>query len=394
MIFQTLDDKQQCVGIYCDGSILYDSLPDELSGTWRYTQYLNNKNIEYANLYCAGKRPQDVCPDNIKEPFNKLTNKLKAYLRSFQLGKISLNDHCFYDLVPESFLLEYFELKNQITEHVLSTYEKPPNYDFLLDLTKVVTEINYRKLNIDLNSGSHTIISKKGKEAFSKYKKYQPYCKYDIFGTKTGRLTNTPGTFPILTMDKDFRKIVKPTNDWFVELDYNGAELRTFLALSDKKQPKGDIHAWNAKHIFNNCSRDDAKSRIFAWLYNPQAHYLEAEKVYNRIMVKQRYWDGEHVKTPYGRSIAATEHYALSYTIQSTLSDTVLRQMIKIHKMLENRKSHIAFCVHDSIVLDMTDDEKHLIPEIKEIFAANDLDTFEVSVKGGKNFGSLHKLRL
>jgi len=43
---------------------------------------------------------------------------------------------------------------------------------------------------------------------------------------------------------------------------------------------------------------------------------------------------------------------------------------------------------------DMTDDEKHLIPEIKEVFAENDLATFEVNVKGGKNFGALHKLRL
>ena len=50
----------------------------------------------------------------------------------------------------------------------------------------------------------------------SYYKKYQPYCKYSIFGTKTGRLINIPGSFPILTMDKDFRKIVEPTNDWFV----------------------------------------------------------------------------------------------------------------------------------------------------------------------------------
>ena len=394
MIFQTLDDKQNCIGIYHDGSILHDSLPDDLSGTWRYTQYLNDRNIEYANLYCNGKKSQEVCPDHLKDDFDKMTKKFKAYLRSFQLGRISLNDHCFYDLVPESFLLEYFELKNQITQHVLSTYEKPANYDFLLDLTKAVTDIGHRKLNIDLNFGRHTIISKKGKEAFSKYKKYQPYCKYDIFGTKTGRLINVPGSFPILTMDKDFRKIVQPTNDWFVELDYNGAELRTFLALSDKEQPKTDIHAWNAKYIFNNCSRDEAKNRIFAWLYNPQSHHMEAEKVYNRIMVKQRYWDGERVKTPYGRDIAATEHYALSYIIQSTLSDTVLRQMIKVHKLLENRKSHIAFSVHDSIVLDMTDDEKFLIPTIKEAFAINDLDTFEVSVKGGKNFGSLHKLRL
>ena len=394
MIFQTLDDKGSCVGIYYNGDILLDSLPDDLSGTWRYTQFLKDRDIEYAKLYCAGKAPEVVCPEHLKEDFESITKKFRAYLRSFELGRISLNDHCFYDLVPQGFLLEYFELKNQITEHILNTYEKPENYDFLLDLTKVVTDISHRKLNIDLNFGRHTIISKKGKQAFSRYKKYQPYCKYGIFGTKTGRLINVPGSFPILTMDKDFRKIVKPTNDWFVELDYNGAELRTFLALSDKEQPKNDIHAWNAKYIFKNCSRDEAKSRIFAWLYNPQSHHMDAEKVYNRIMVKQRYWDGEHVTTPYNRTIAATEHYALSYVIQSTLSDTLLRQMIKVHKMLENYKSHIAFCVHDSIVLDMADDEKHLIPEIKEVFAENDLATFEVNVKGGKNFGALHKLRL
>ena len=68
--------------------------------------------------------------------------------------------------------------------------------------------------------------------------------------------------------------------------------------------------------------------------------------------------------------------------------------MIKIDKFLENYKSHIAFCVHDSIVLDMSDDEKYLIPEIKKMFSDTDLGNFKTSVKAGKNFGKLYNLKL
>lgn len=394
MIFQTLDDKGSCVGIYRDGELIINSLPEDLSATWNYAQFLKHQNIEYARLYCEGQSLKSVCPELLLEDFENITKKLKAYLRSFKLGKISLNDHCFFDLVPEGFLLEYCEIKNKITEHVLKTHEKPKNYDFLLDLTKHVSEIESQKLNIDLTTARSSIIAKRGKQAFIKYKQYEPFCKYEIFGTKTGRLINKPGTFPILTMEKDFRVIVKPTIDWFVELDYNGAELRTVLALSDKEQPQGDIHKWNAKNIYDNCSREEAKGKIFAWLYNSSATHKRAESLYNREQIRDQYWDGESVRTRYGRTIVADKHHSLPYIVQSALSDTLLRQMIKVSKFLENHKSFVAFCVHDSIVLDMADDEKYLIPQIKKIFAQNDLAEFEVNIKAGKSFGKLYNLKL
>ena len=72
-----------------------------------------------------------------------------------------------------------------------------------------------------------------------------------MFGSKTGRLTNVKGYFPILTMDKEHRSVVKPKNDLFVELDYNGAEIITLLALSGREQPKQDIHQWNVQNVAN-----------------------------------------------------------------------------------------------------------------------------------------------
>ncbi|MFM7851417.1 MAG: hypothetical protein ACKO96_05720, partial [Flammeovirgaceae bacterium] len=100
------------------------------------------------------------------------------------------------------------------------------------------------------------------KRAKVKYDNVSPYIKYDIFGTKTGRLSTIPRSFPVHQLDKEFRNVLKPTNDWFLELDFNGAELRTFLALAGKPQPKVDIHDWNVENIFNgSIDREEGKKK-------------------------------------------------------------------------------------------------------------------------------------
>ena len=196
-------------------------------------------------------------------------------------------------------------------------------------------------------------------------------------------------------MDKDFRSIVKPTNDWFVELDFNAAELRTLMALGGSEMPLEDIHGWNARNLFSaRTTREEAKQGFFSWLYDENKTNPALSKYYDRDKVREMYWDGENVKTMFGREIEADRKHALNYIIQSTTADLVLRQVIKIHDMLRDMKGFIAFTIHDNIVLDLPDEERYNIPMMIEKFSDTELGKFFVNVKAGKDFGNLKALSL
>jgi len=238
-----------------------------------------------------------------------------------------------------------------------------------------------------------------------KVRKYSPYCKYNIWGTKTGRLTTMPGTFPILTLDKQYRSILKPNNDWFLELDYNAAELRVALSLAGQDQPEEDIHQWNMDNIFGDMERQEAKRRIFAWLYggknitgslttNDGTVEKLLEEAYGRERIVGAYWTGTHVHTRYGRCIPSDHHHALSYIIQSSCVDAVLRRLIELSRFLSTTKSRVAFTLHDSVVIDLADEDRGLIPELINLFGQNELGRFKVNVQVGRDFGRMKALNL
>ncbi|MHA2053265.1 MAG: hypothetical protein ACW99F_06640, partial [Candidatus Hodarchaeales archaeon] len=239
MIFQTLDDKSECVGVYVDGKLNFDSIPTGLTKTWKYTGSITDPNIRYAWLYCGGKKLEEVCPPELKEDLSELQKTFKAYLKSFQIAKINLTDNCFFDLVPSDFLLQFCEMRNKITEHVFGTHSPPQNYDHLDRAYKLLHKIRYQKLNINVDGCRHLMTSTSDREDIRMLVKNKShYVDYNLFGTVTGRLTTKRTSNPILTMKSKFRELIKPTNDWLVSFDYNGAEVRTFLSLSGHKQPE------------------------------------------------------------------------------------------------------------------------------------------------------------
>jgi len=397
LIVQTLDDKRHCLGVYHDGKLIYEC--DEfdfnaITATWNYNPVFQQKPATIASLLVQNKTLTEVCPEYLKTRWETISARLRAFHKSFTTAKVSLRTNCFYDIVPERFLLEYCEIKNQITKHVIENNATPSNYDFLRELSAFAHDIKQNKLNIDYRRIARDSHKLKVKNFISKNKTTSPYVSYNIFGTKTGRLTTNKGFFPIMTLDSDYRKIVKPNNDYFVELDYNAAELRVLLALAGKEQPSDDIHQWNVDVVYGGLvTREQAKKGIFSWLYNPRAKDLLAERMYDRELVLKRYWNGQHVATPYRRLIPADRHHALNYLIQSTTSDLVLTKAMNIAETLKNRKSFISFTLHDSIVIDFADEDRELIGELISIFSETKFGTFQVNLSGGKSFGEMKSIR-
>jgi hypothetical protein len=196
-------------------------------------------------------------------------------------------------------------------------------------------------------------------------------------------------SFPILNLKKELKNHVRPNNDVFLELDFNAAEVRTMLALQNHKQPEEDIHEWNIKNIFKEeLSREKAKTKLFAWLYNDQSQTIQSN-FYDRESLRERYYDGEKVQTPFGRTIAAPPRKALNYLLQSSSSDNTMDRFCKISNFLRATRSHVAFVVHDSVVIDLHKDDRRMIPELVEMFGDTQLGKFKVNCSLGKNLGNM-----
>jgi len=390
LYFQTLDDKKQCVGIYTDGKIYFDDMPDNLKRTWAYTGSIKDDGVQYAHIYASGKSLEEACPEELKDEFLKSQKKLMSCLKSFHTSKISLREHCIFDMIPHRFLMQFCEIRNKITEHVFQNYERPKNYELLSESFKLLHKIKYKELNLDVHDCRELQIKEKDRQKVADLLQTR-YVDYNLFGAATGRLTTNKKSFPILTIKKKFRRLIKPNNDWFLQLDYNSADVRTFINLIGEKQPEGDVHEWNVKNLFGgSCTREEAKVKFFAWLFNPESDIVQNPR-YNRDNILDKWYKNGVISNPYRRKINVDERRALSYLVQSTTNDRILDRAIEIDELLKDRRSYISFFIHDEIAIDFAHEDRDLIPQIKNIFESGG---FKSNISVGKNYFDLKEIKL
>ena len=352
--------------------------------SWYYDPASDAQEVELASLYCAGRTIGQMCPDNLKEKWETCKNRLNAHYRACCEAKIRIGKDEFYNhFIPGDLKDTHCQLVEQISRYVIENNKKPKNYDLLYRLSDMSRQIRKQKLNVDIGVLKSKFAEFRVRQLYKRLSNKEHYISYNIFGTKTGRLTTRKGSFPIMTLDKNHRSMIRPQNDFFVELDFNAAELRTLLALAGKEQPQQDIHEWNVQNVYGGTlTREEAKQRIFAWLYNPNSG----------DDVLQKYWDGTHVRTPFHREMEADRHHALNYIIQSTASDIFLDRLLAVYDYLKEKKSFISFSIHDSVVIDFAENERDSIFEIAQIFSQTIFSDFLVNISTGKNYGQMREL--
>lgn len=392
MTFLTLDDKAECIGFYSDGNLIFGKTPTEkLDKTWKHTKF-TDKNTLYANLFCEGKDYEDVCPEHLKDRWTILNTQAKAFIRSFVEARVSLKENCFYDLVPRKFLIDFCDIKCQIIDYVINNYSKPIDYEFRKNLSILIHDISFQKLSFDEEAIKTNLHDQKIKEFQQKYLAKDNFIIYNQFNSKTGRLTTEEKSFPILNISKNLRNLIKPDNDFFLDIDYNAAEVRVFLALNGFKQPVMDIHEWN-RDKFAYADRDTAKNDFISWLYGKKNdRERDFKKYYNTDLLKKKYWNGSTITSYYGRKIESDEFHCINYTVQSTTADMVLRQVLKVNELLKGCQSKIKMIIHDNIVIDVKKEEKELVKKIVDTYNETEFGKFKSSVKIGKTLGDMRKI--
>lgn len=405
MIFQTLDDKSDCVGIYTHNSLIFDpdQFPDSLSKTWKYAPYLRDLDVDYVSLYLEGGKIADNIPEYLQDDWEDVSRKVQAFKRSLSISKVDTFENCFFDLVPQRFLMEFCEVKNKICEHILKTIEKPKRYKFYKHISMMLGDIAAQPIKINTREVKSLAKVPKLANQAKAILASPPHVSYNQFGTKTGRLTTKRGSFPILTLNKAFRSAILPTNDYYLELDFNGAEVRTLLGLLEKPQPDDDVHDYHLQEVFTDLvSREDAKVAFFSWLYGAKSSDMRAQadklaSFYEKDLLLNKYWDGSTVRTPFGKQISDTSrHHALNYLVQSTAAELTLKQALKLEHVLKKHScgSTVAFLIHDAVVLDMKNEDEHLINTLVSLMTSTNFGKFKVNIKRGKTLGSMRASRL
>ena len=390
MIFQILDDRKECYGVYSNGKFRYDRIPENVTGTWSWDQRLAGRSIDYASVYTGGKAIHDAAPSHLRPRYEKREGRIRSFINSAVNAKIKLNELCLFDLVPEQHLMHYCEIKNEICAWIFDNIEKPANHSFLVDLHQMALDISRNEVLIDQKALKNS--SKVDLKARALLKtlngKNKPIC-YDVWGSKTGRLTTKQGSFPIMNLKKEIANCVVPKNDIFVQFDLNGAEIRTFISLSTGTHPRVDIHEWNMENVLTNITdRNKAKVKFLSWFYNPNSDAIQSDHYDRRLLLNKYYKDGV-VSTPFGRKIEADDFHALNYLLQSSSSDNCMKQACKINKFLQNSLSFVHSVVHDSITIDLAFEDRQMLPSIQEIFEDTELGWFKSSVQAGRNLRDL-----
>ena len=350
MILQTLDIKNNCTGIFHNNTFLLDNVQETANQyllAWKHSPMLDDEKFRYLYLSLKDEDLSAYCRD--PELFLTYKRKMESHQKAALTAKVSLESECFFDLLPQHQLLKWFQIRQQALEALNRVSKKEDDYDI-----------------------------------------------YNIFGSATGRLTTKRNSVPVLTLKKEQRELLRPQNDAFVELDLNAAEVRMLMALSGREQPRGDIHEWIVDNVFNgSIERSKAKIELFAWLYNPSSSKSRFDQIFSRQIFRDFFApEDEVLTTPFGRRLAVDERKAQNYLLQSTTSDQVLENAYKIQKMLKGTKSTIAFTLHDSIILDMAQEDAIMLRDIKSQFEQTRWGSFVSTCKIGKTFANLKELKI
>ena len=355
----------------------------------------------FRNLIDLGKQ---VLGENRLAYYEDLSSRMNAHMRSYRAAKIDTKRYDRKQLLPQDLFEKLYLERSAVITELFKEFDEEAVlefYDTMFKNVRVLYDISKDPINIDLAAvediSNHHISSVKKWSVDNKL-----YLKFNAVGAKTGRLSFKKSTVNIYGMPKPVRKCIVPKEGYsIVQFDFKSFQPR--LAIFSTKDEEFKDRFKDIEDIYSIFPGDRAKNKLafIAWMFSNMRNELFGEEAkpiqeMRDELYREAISTGKLVND-FGRVLhfhhekknAVYQNYITSLEV-----DVILTLVRWINPVLSNRKSRILFPFHDSIVFEIHEKERELIPAIKnfmETLHRNQLGTLlPVDVQEGRSFGEMN----
>jgi hypothetical protein len=225
------------------------------------------------------------------------------------------------------------------------------------------------------------------------------YGNYNLYN-QTGRPTNSFNGVNFLAIPKkeEHRKCIIPSNDYFVEFDFDAYHVRLIANELGIKLPDTSVHEYLAKQYLqkDNISESEykqSKTETFSALYGNASgkhHHVPIIKAIHDLSQKitRRYDSDELLELPTGVKIhkkcGPDSNKIFNYYVQNLETYNNVEKILQLKKLLKGKKTRLLLITYDSFLFDYSvEDGKELLVSIKSTLEKNNTP---VKFKYGKDY--------
>lgn len=225
------------------------------------------------------------------------------------------------------------------------------------------------------------------------------YSSYNLYNI-TSRPTNAYNAINFLAFTKDnkSRSAFIPTNDIFVEFDFDGYHLRLIANKIGYELPTNiSIHTYLGQQYFGKKELtpeeyQESKKITFRQLYNGVEAEFRQIDFFNKVAIFiEDLWDTlqyqRYIVLPNGRYLKGAEfnpQKLFNYYVQCLETVNNVQKLLKLKELLQNAKSKVVLVVYDSILIDFSkEDGREMLDKIRDILQE---DSYLVKAQMGKSY--------
>lgn len=223
------------------------------------------------------------------------------------------------------------------------------------------------------------------------------YTNYNLYNI-TSRPTNAFNGINFLALNKENRSrtAFTPTNDIFVEFDFDGYHLRLIANMLGIALPVGEsIHVVLGKYYFNKEELtaeeyQESKKITFRQLYNGIELEYKHIEFYSQVdkfiqTAWSRYREQGYLELPNGRKIKVenpTPQKLFNYYVQCLETINNVKKLIALKELFKEKGSRVVLVVYDSILIDYCVEDNFL----KEVKGILEEGGYRVKAQKGYNY--------